>query len=372
VNWLEYHTASQRLAEKAATSGRVLPRDAVARLFGEAALLETKALRALERDKVRTLGVTAVSAVSLYYKASEFQEAERLAFEVMNWPELPSFAGDQIRDLLNAIWSEQARSTADVAFLPGQVLVSVKGGEVVTGGAPLDLVVEKVQTIQAMFIRTAEMLLSRPHRTRGGAPAEIRELCRPWLFQAAPGSYQFAVAIQEPAQIDMFGENRPNAEQISREFMDILRASTVDPATQLPKVVEDPEYRRTFLKLSRNLAPRAKSKVFDEMEVRFPGDQHGVELSSQTRQTIQAALRIQSQPTGEEATPEVTLEGTLRAVHLDEDWLEITVEGKHRVVWSVQEAYDDVVGPLMNRPVVVRARQAKNGKLKLIDIEPAE
>jgi hypothetical protein len=30
------------------------------------------------------------------------------------------------------------------------------------------------------------------------------------------------------------------------------------------------------------------------------------------------------------------------------------------------------VGPLMNRPVVVRARQAKNGKLKLIDIEPAE
>lgn len=68
----------------------------------------------------------------------------------------------------------------------------------------------------------------------------------------------------------------------------------------------------------------------------------------------------------------MTLEGTLRAVHLDEDWLEVTVDGKKRTVSSVQEAYDDVVGPLMNRPVIVRARQSKSGKLKLIDIEPAE
>jgi hypothetical protein len=154
--------------------------------------------------------------------------------------------------------------------------------------------------------------------------------------------------------------------------MEILRASTADPVNELPKVVSDPEYRRTFLKLSRNLAPRAKSKVFDEMEVRFPGDQHGVELSGQTRQTIQAVLRRQETEAGEEPGRTVVLEGILRAVHLDKDWLEVAVGDQHRKIMAVQEAYDDVVGPLVNRPVIVRAREDKKGNLTFVDIEPAE
>ena len=67
---------------------------------------------------------------------------------------------------------------------------SLKGGEVITGGAPLDLVVEKVQTIQAIFYRTIEFIKDMPLRTRGAPIREIQESCRPWLFQAAPGSYQ--------------------------------------------------------------------------------------------------------------------------------------------------------------------------------------
>jgi hypothetical protein len=46
-------------------------------------------------------------------------------------------------------------------LLPGQVFFSVKGGDVVTGGAPLDLIVEKVQTIQPIFYRTIEVFVYR-------------------------------------------------------------------------------------------------------------------------------------------------------------------------------------------------------------------
>jgi len=66
-----------------------------------------------------------------------------------------------------------------VNFLPGQVFVSVKGGEVITGGAPLDLIVEKVQTIQAMFYRTIEFIKDMPLRVRGDQSARFRSRADP-------------------------------------------------------------------------------------------------------------------------------------------------------------------------------------------------
>lgn len=63
------------------------------------------------------------------------------------------------------------RSTSRLAILPDTrtcpgkkptFAESVKGGEVITGGAPLDLIVEKVQTIQSMFYRTVECIKDLP------------------------------------------------------------------------------------------------------------------------------------------------------------------------------------------------------------------
>jgi hypothetical protein len=373
VTWLEYHTASQSLAEAGAESLRTGEPIVAAAKYRDAAALEEKALRDLDRTRNRTLGITAVSAIAMFVKGRAFQEGERLAFEVMNWPEIPSFAGQQIRELLSAIWSEKARSSADTKFLPGQVMVSVRGGQVVTGGAPLDLIVEKVQTIRAMFVRTTEMLLSKPHRARGNATSDIRDMCRPWLFQTAPGSYQFAVAIEEASQMDMFGNNQPRAQDIAREFLRILSAATVDPEHDLPKVVENQEYRATFLKLARNLSPASKGRAFDSLEIRFPDDLHGVELSGQTRELIQGVLRSQREAVPPNVDVEtVVLEGILRAVHLDRDWLEIAIGDSHIRIAGVRATYDDLVGPLVNRPVAVRASKDSTGAYHFVDIEPAE
>jgi len=38
----------------------------------------------------------------------------------------------------------------------------------------------------------------------------VQERCRPWFFQAPAGSYQFAVAIQEPRQGKLFGDDLPD------------------------------------------------------------------------------------------------------------------------------------------------------------------
>ncbi|MGH9550757.1 MAG: DUF433 domain-containing protein [Terriglobales bacterium] len=60
-------------------------------------------------------------------------------------------------------------------------------------------------SIKRLFFRTVEFLEQRPHRKHETAPTDVQNVCRPWLFQTVPGSYQFAVAIEDVAQRTMFG-----------------------------------------------------------------------------------------------------------------------------------------------------------------------
>lgn len=195
MTWSDLHTRSELLAVAAHQAARDGDSAAASRLFTEAARLEADALSALTTDKPRTYGITAVSAVALWYKAGRLQEAERLAHSAAANEFLPSFAADELRTLLQSIWNELAQREAEITFAAGQVLVSVKGGEVVRGGAPLDLIVEKAQAVQSLFYRTVEYLKDIPLRKKGPPTRELQERCRPWLFQSVPGSYQFSVAI---------------------------------------------------------------------------------------------------------------------------------------------------------------------------------
>ena len=58
----------------------------------------------------------------------------------------------------------------------------------------------------------------------------------------------------------------------------------------------------------------------------------------------------------------------LRAVHLDRDWLELAVGNELVRVIAVGEEVDDVIGPLVNRSVIVHATVV-GGKRKFLDIE---
>ncbi|MGA2988321.1 MAG: hypothetical protein ABSG32_31510 [Terriglobia bacterium] len=185
MTWADLHKNSELVAIEAEEAFREGDASRAALSYAKAAELEQQALGTVDGTKIRTKGITAVSAVSLWYKAAAHDRAEQLAHSLLADPAIPQFARVGLRNLVQAIWTESSKLSANVSFLPGQVFVSVKGGEVITGGAPLDLIVEKVQTIQAMFYRTVEFIKDMPLRLRGGPPREIQESCRPWLFQAA-------------------------------------------------------------------------------------------------------------------------------------------------------------------------------------------
>lgn len=366
MTWIEWHQQSERLASEAVVAHRANEFNRARLLYGQAAETEQRALNDLESGKPRTRGITAVSAVSLWFKAGEFNKAEQLAYLMLSAGDLPEFASAELRTLVQAIWTESSKQQAGVTFLPGQVYVAVKGGEVVTGGAPLDLIIDKVQTIQSMFFRTIEEAKKMPLRKRGAPTREIQEAGRPWLFQAPPGSYQFSVAIQEPAQKDFFDGIDPS--QIAERFLDILRAVASDDSALLENLVPDEDYRSTYLKLTRNLAP--SGKTFENLEIRSATDAATISLSPNSRRMINTTLRAKTQyplPSPEEN--ENTLSGTLRAVDLDKDYIDVTIDGKSEHIVGLKDALDDVIGPMINRRVIVRVLQRMGQPSKFVDIE---
>ncbi len=367
MTWTDWHRQSEILASDAALLSRAGRLDEASALRLRAAELEERALAGIDPAKARTLGIIAVSAVSLWFKAGEYRQAARLVHSVLAQASLPKFAERQLQDLLQAIWAEDARRKAEVAFLPGQVLVSVEGGEIVTGGAPLDLIVDRVQTIQALFYRTIELLKGLPHRQRGGPGRDIRDSCRPWLFQAPPGSYQFSVVLQEPAQKDFFRDSiKPN--QIANHFLQIVKATTEDGIEALAEIVPDCEYRTTFLKLSRNLAPA--SNTFNRIVLRSADESMPVTLDLDRRAAINRTLRNHAKPAAEDNNQEITISGTLRALHLDGDWIEIAKKNGITVrVDGLKDTVDDVIGPMVNRLVIVRAVESTGNKSLFVDIE---
>lgn len=370
MTWKQAHGESTALAATAHDLVRSGAHEQALTQFRAAAEAEQRALDMIDDSKPRTLGITGVSAVALWYKAREFEMAERLALRLLVRPSIAGAATIALRELLQSIWNEKQKKEAGLQFIPGAVLVAIKGGETLRGGAPLDLIVEKVQAVQAMFYRTIEYLRGLPLRTRGAPSPEVQEQCKPWIFQEAPGSYQFSIAIQKPKQIDLFAGSEIQEAEIAERFLRIVAASAADDEAELSKEVSDAGYQTVFLKLARNLSPTDRTTAFNELEVRSPHERHGTALRAEARKRINVALRARRPPKEvllDDA--EVELHGRLRALDLNADWIVIeTVNGPEHIA-EVPDATDDVLGPMVNKNVVVQAVRRRDKKLIYVDIE---
>jgi hypothetical protein len=371
MSWTAHHAESEAFASEAHDALRRRDIERANELFACAAQAEAEALSTIGPDKPRTLGVTATSAVALWYKAGVLEKAAQLAHQASAMNGMPGFALHDLRELLQVIWNEQAQKEAGASFVPGQVVVSVKGGEVVSGGAPLDVILDKVQIVQSLFYRTAEFLKDLPLRRHGPPSKELQAQCRPWLFQSVPGSYQFSVSIQKPAQEEMFPADEPAPEVLTETFLSILRAAGEDPGDTFRALVPKDDYRATFLKMARNLAPTGK--VVGQIEIHGSGDSKPITLSPGSRKLISDTLRgsIDSSVPGM-SDQESVLVGILRALNLDRDWLVVFVDGRPQRVVGVGDVVDDLIGPMVNREVRVRVRPGKRGTIAFVDIEQEE
>ena len=376
MSWTIHHSKSEEYASQAEAALKQGDAERAAKLYQSAAEEEETALTKLDTSKVRTLGITTISAASLWYKAHNFRQAERVAFQWLATDFLPDFAIDQLQTILQSIWNEKIYRQSGIEFMKGEVLVSVGGGEVVTGGAPLHLILRKVDEVRSFFYRTIEMLLNLPFCRHGSPSSDIQEQFRPWLLQAPPGSYQFAVRVQKPAQMSLFREATPEVEEITRKFLKIVEDAAKETHEDLESTVPNPEYRETFLKLSRNLAPTGKS--FDRLEIKSATDMEArpIVFSPTSRQAISKTLREIKRPSEEKMQlKEEQVRGVLRALHLDQDWLEVSFPGTDRENIRISQTgnvIDDLVGPMVNHRVIVDVALRPDGKRLFRDIQSEE
>lgn len=121
MSWLEFHEQSEKLAMDAAASFQRGERDIALRLYGDAAKYEENALAELDSSKLRTRGVTAVSAVALWFKAAEYDLAEGLADAMLADQDMPDFAREQLKDLVQVI-KTKGRDRYEQAAAPSLVI----------------------------------------------------------------------------------------------------------------------------------------------------------------------------------------------------------------------------------------------------------
>jgi hypothetical protein len=358
-NWL-----AQRSSELAFEAARVrLAHPVLARdLYAQAAQFAVEALSLVPDAKNKTRGILGYSAASLLFKAGSIKEASLLATNLLQDVK-DDYARDQLKAVVSAAWAEEAKQTAGVTFLPGQVAVSISGGKVVTGGAPLDLVLRQVKTVQQLFVRTIEFLSDVPFQGRGARAKLLEELCRPWIFQMPAGSYQFAIAIEEVQQLDFF-RHGILPEQVADKFIEVLGAAVNSDPVKLEDLVPDKQYRRSFVQLARRLSPTDGS--YERIRVSSPTATTEVRIDREAiATTAQQMARLV--PIAD-ASEEVFVEGVLRALDLDKDWLIVdTDEGPLRVT-GLEDAMDDVIGALVNKKVGVKAhRRGRTLKFVFID-----
>ena len=104
MTWTEHHTKSEELAAQAEVLIRQEQLEAARSKYRQAARAELLAIDALPADKSRTLAISVVSAAALWFKAQEFQSAKRVAYRWLATETLPTFANQQLEEILQEIF----------------------------------------------------------------------------------------------------------------------------------------------------------------------------------------------------------------------------------------------------------------------------
>lgn len=167
-NWASHHQVSENHAIQAELHMKHGNLAQARQHYAQAAAAEQLALDALDPAKRRTLSITTVSAAALWYKAAEYQNALQVAYAGLARGTLPEFATTELKALLQTIWSEDLLRQSHVEFTEGEVLVAVSGGEVVIGGAPLDLIMRAIRRAD----KNQKQLVSDDGEVRGPTQRE--------------------------------------------------------------------------------------------------------------------------------------------------------------------------------------------------------
>lgn len=370
MTWQAHHDRSAELAGQAEIALHRGDRNAAMSLYREAGIAEAKALAEIDPSDSFLVGITAVSAVALHFKGGEERAAEKLAHRYLAEDDLIESSRQQLDELIERIraskqWRDaRLNSTAMLRF-------ALSGGEVVHGACPADIVARISEAAHSLVMRSIEYAVKLPYRSAGPPRLAATKAFRPWFIQAPAGSLQFDVAVQPPAQPELMPAHRVSAEAVVQSSAEILAAASQSPDARLPEIVPGADYRRSFLKITKDLIP--DDQGFRRLEVRIPSEEAPIVLRSASREIIAEAIKRLSADADQDGTSheDVEISGILRNVHLDSEWIEVRVDAtKHRIA-DFNEELAAQAGKFLNRKITLSVQRDQTGKLHFRDINEA-
>lgn len=367
MTWQAHHDHSAELAGQAEIAMHRGDRDAAMAFYRQAAAAEAESLRSIDPSDSFLVGITAVSAAALHFKGGEGKIAGQIAHRYLAEDNLPESSRQRLDELLERIRTEkqwrEARLDRDATLR-----FALDGGETMHGGAPADVLEAPRRAAVALVTRSIEFKLSADYRTGGKASPDALRQFRPWILQAPAGSYQFDVAVQPPEQRELMPAHEASAESVVQSAADILAAAAQTPDAGLREIVPDPDYRRAFLKIAKDLMP--DDHGFRRLEVRAPSRDAPIVLRSISRDIVADAIKRLDADAEQDGEPRENIEikGILRNVHLDSEWIEVRVDAvKHRIS-GFNEDLATRAGGLLNQKVILAVQRDQAGKLHFHDI----
>ena len=369
MSWKAHHQESNRIAWEADAAKRGED-DALAQtLYRRAAEEERKALADLDPTKRRTFGITAVGVASLYFQGGLLDEAEQAACEYIASDLNSDFGRNELRILLTSIYALREYDPVYAEEQPGQISISMRGGRIERGSAPANLVGQTIKTLEAFLYRTAEFLEDRPFHKGPYATRELRGRYAPWVKQLAPGSFRFAVGLHAPQQKSLLDDDSLEPEMISDTLLDIVGAATEHTTDSLAQIVSSEPYLLKFLRLTRDLTPTT-SAGFKRLSLRGWNERAPMTLSQESRTALNQHIRATSKANQKHGNTTTEIRGVLRGVDLEQNWLKVADGDAIEVVRKAGDAIDDIVGSMVNQPVIVMANRNQSGQLHFVDIQP--
>jgi tetratricopeptide (TPR) repeat protein len=366
---LDLHRRAEELMERADAAAAMGEAGAAQRHYAEAADLEIAALATIPRDRARTRGTVALSAVSLYRKAGRVDDAIQVAHRLLGQDQQPSWAVAAIETQLDEMRSERRARELGFEVTPHVFEWVLRGPAILVGEGPIGVVLQKIDQVMKYGTRVGEYLSGYAVRRIGPPPRAVRDLMGMTLSEPMAGSFRFRVRLlRQPMQTELFPlPTSPSAEDIAAAYLNIISAAAEPESPRLSEVVPQAEYQEAFLQLVRSLAPDGRQVLWVDV------GQAGIQQRPVTRLSHHTAISIRERLIGRSPTPgEAELEEVLRALDLNHGWIVLGERAETRCyVDKESPVLEDVVGPLVNRRV--RVRVYWKGQRRMIrDIEALE
>ena len=377
---MERHDTAQKVAlraEQLDSAGQVAEAKL---LYRDAAQLELEALQNTPSDKRKTFSIIGLSCLSLFYKADEPEAALQVSRLLLSERHklLPYYLA-RIEEAFDIFYSERYLSKSEHRFANRGMEIRLLGGEIGVGIAPADLFSEIVDAWQTIAVRVTEYLGNYKYRTRGFPSPELRRLLNPQIATLSPASLRFALVLGQD-QSELFsnvelGHRIPRPEEVIERTVAVVSTLSAGDLKGLKELVTSPDYRRIIAQLLRKAMP---SNRFAESYVSAIGPrakEESVRLTPVKAKIFENALRQEIE--GPQASQLLKMRGRLRGLELNQEWIHVVDKNEVDHYFSSRGiAIDDVIGPLVNREVIVTARAPKPSfkpqRPALVDIESAE